>query len=65
LFYAAEIASVPITQLLLNHPKIDVTLRNKEGSSALHAAASGGHVGIMTALLDRGLDATDTNDVRT
>jgi hypothetical protein len=38
----------------------------QDGSSVLHAAACGGHVGVITALLDHGgVEATDTNQVRT
>ena len=34
----------------------------KNGATVLHAAASVGHVGIMTALMDKGMSPQETDD---
>lgn len=36
----------------------------QSGGTVLHAAASSGHIGIITALLDKGLSHADTDAVR-
>ena len=39
--------------------RVDVTLKDKEGTSALHAAISAGHLEIVKLLSDVGMNATD------
>ena len=58
LFMAAEAGDVATVEVLLSFNP-DLSIREVNQATVLHAAASGGHVGIMLALLSRGLSASD------
>ena len=57
---AAEAGDVATVEVLLSFNP-DLTVRDINQATVLHAAASGGHVGIMLALLTRGLSAGDVD----
>ena len=49
--------------LITFHTPHVLTLPNQGGATVLHAAASAGHIGLMSLIISRGLSATDADNV--
>lgn len=53
-----------ITKMLLNHPKVNCTLKDQSGNTCLHYAAEYGHDDIVMDIYKRGgLDVNEQNDM--
>lgn len=62
LFFAGDMDFKEIVEMLLKHPKIDVSHQDRAGYTILIHAASKGFVGVVEALLDGGADPEIEDD---
>ena len=65
LYVACRFGHTEVAEWLLNAMRADVSAKNASGGSGstpLHGAAYGGHDGIVKLLMEKGADASATND---
>ena len=50
-----------IVEALLEHPRMDVNMKNKQGNTALHLACDSGHIQCVKLLLQKNIDVNKEN----